>query len=184
MKLCVYCGSSIGNSRIYQDAARQLANAMVQRGIDLVYGGANLGLMKIVADTILSGGGHVTGVIPDLLATERAHPGLSELHVVDSMHARKTKMFELSDAFVALPGGYGTLEEIIEQLTWAQLGIHPHPCGILNINGYYDYFVKFLDTATQQGFIKPDHRHMLTIANTPEDLFAQFEKYKAPKAAK
>ena len=184
MKLCVYCGSSVGNSDVYSQAARQLGEAIVQHRADLVYGGANLGLMKIVADTVIAGGGHVTGVIPDLLARERAHPGLSKLYIVESMHARKTKMFELSDAFVALPGGYGTLEEIAEQLTWAQLGINPHPCGLLNINGYYDHLVRFLNNAVVAGFIKPIHRDMLVFADTPDDLFTQFSQYTAPVATK
>ena len=184
MKLCVYCGSSIGNSNVYTKAARQLANAMIERNIDLVYGGANLGLMKIIADTILEGGGHVTGVIPELLAEERAHSDLSELHVVGSMHERKTKMFELSDAFVALPGGYGTIEEITEQLTWAQLGLHAYPCGMLNVNGYYDQFLQFLDNAAKNGFIAPPHRNMLIVAQTPNDLFEQFGKFVAPKELK
>ncbi|MBN2531185.1 MAG: TIGR00730 family Rossman fold protein [Deltaproteobacteria bacterium] len=184
MKLCVYCGSSSGNMPEYCDAARSFARSMVQRKINLVYGGADLGLMKIIADTVLEGGGHVTGVIPEHQAQERAHRSLSKLHVVNSMHQRKTMMFELSDACVALPGGFGTIEELSEMLTWAQLGLHTHPCGLLNIRGYFDHFIHFIDNAVFEGFIKPAHRNMLLVAESAEELFEKFESYSAPKEPK
>jgi uncharacterized protein (TIGR00730 family) len=184
-RICVYCGSSPGADDTYADAARELAEALVSQNIDLVYGGATNGLMGVIADTVLQLGGKVSGVIPRALQEkEIAHAGLSELHVVDSMHERKSLMAILADGFIALPGGFGTLEEIIEVLTWGQLQFHAKPCGLLNIGGYFDHLLAFLDRAEQSGFVRPWHRKMLLVANTPAALLNQFERYQPPAAEK
>lgn len=163
--VCVYCGSSMGNDPAYADAARELATALVERGLRVVYGGASVGLMGVVADTALAAGGEVVGVIPQVLVDrEVAHPGLTELHTVANMHERKARMAELSDAFIALPGGIGTLEELVEVYTWNYLGIHDKPMGIVNTNGYYDGLTAFLDTAVDAGFLRPNTREQLTVA--------------------
>jgi len=184
-RLCVYCGSSSGASEQYVEAAVELGSLLVAANIGLVYGGATKGLMGTIADAVLNAGGRVTGVIPAALRDkEIAHPGLTELHVVDSMHERKSLMAVLSDGFVAMPGGFGTLEELIEALTWGQLQFHTKPCGLLNINGYFDHLLAFFDNARDSGFLKPMHRDMLLVAGTPADLLNQFERYTAPTAAK
>jgi uncharacterized protein (TIGR00730 family) len=158
-----------------------LGEAIVARGLGLVYGGSHLGNMGILADTVLECGGEVIGVIPEVLQRkETSHQGLTELRVVASMHARKAEMTQLADAFVALPGGLGTLEELLEVLTWAQLGMHGKPCGLLNVRGYYDHLVCLLDTAVSEGFLKQVHRSMLQIDTDPGKLIDSFSTYRAP----
>ncbi|MCS7012555.1 MAG: TIGR00730 family Rossman fold protein [Chloroherpetonaceae bacterium] len=172
--ICVYCGSRTGNSPAHRAAASALGTAIAQHGLRLVYGGGQLGLMGILADAALAQGGEVVGVIPEMLVRrESAHRGLTELIVVDSMHARKAKMVELSDAFIALSGGLGTLDELFEILTWAQLGFHQKPCGILNIDGYYDSLLAFLDHAVSEGFVKPSQRTALLVSSSVSELLAE-----------
>lgn len=167
-RICVFCGSSNGVSEDYGAAAAALGQELAGRGIGLVYGGASVGLMGKVANAVLAAGGEAIGVIPKALVREEVvHTGLTDLRIVDSMHARKAEMEQLSDGFVALPGGFGTLEEFVEMLTWLQLRIHAKPCGLLNVNGYYDHFVRFLDHAVEQGFLKSKHRAGLRLAPTP-----------------
>lgn len=183
--LCVYCGSSSGRVDAYAAAARALARAMVERGIGLVYGGASVGIMGVVADEVLRLGGQAVGVIPEsLMRKELAHAGLSELHVTPSMHARKTLMAELADGFVALPGGIGTFEEIFEVWTWAQLGFHGKPCGLLNAAGYYDGLVTFLDHAASEQFVRADQRRMLVVEADPTALLDRFASYTPPMLPK
>lgn len=180
-RICVYCGSSAGVREQYGDAARELGELLVSANIDLIYGGATKGLMGVIADTVLQSGGRVSGVIPKALQEkEIAHEQLSELHVVDSMHDRKSLMAILSDGFIAMPGGFGTLEEIIEVLTWGQLQFHEKPCGLLNIDGYFDHLLAFFDHATKSGFLQRQHREMLLVADTPAELLKLFEHYEPP----
>jgi hypothetical protein len=170
-RVCVYAGSQPGTRPEYAEAARALAAQLAGRGLGAVYGGGKVGIMGALAEAALEHGIEIVGVIPRQLAErEIAHRGLSELRVVGSMHERKALMAELSVAFVALPGGLGTLEELIEMLTWAQLGLHRKPCGLLNIDGYYDALLAFLDTATHEGFIAPANRSLLRVATDPEAL--------------
>jgi uncharacterized protein (TIGR00730 family) len=184
-RLCVYCGSSSGSQADYTEAAKDLARALVKWNIDLVYGGASVGTMGVLANTVLAEGGHVIGIIPQALVDrEVAHTGLSDLRVVTSMHERKTLMAELSDAFIALPGGLGTLEELFEVLTWAQLGLHQKPCGLLNIRDYYRSLIEFLDHAVAEEFINEAHRAMLLVEEQPGRLLERFERYNAPRVAK
>ena len=158
---------------------------MVERGYGLVYGGGNVGLMTVIADTVLELNGHVTGVIPDsLVSREVAHLGLSDLRIVNSMHERKALMAELSDGFIAMPGGIGTMEEFFEVLSWAQLGIHEKPCGLLNVCGYYDPLIAFLDQAVSEDFIKPKHRALLVVESEPARLLDRFEAIMAGHPAK
>lgn len=179
--LCVYCGSSRGNNEAYGDAARALGTCLAATGIDLVYGGAGVGLMREIADAVLEGGGNVIGVMPRaLLDRELAHPGLTRLEMVADMHARKARMAALAEGFIALPGGMGTLEELCEMLTWAQLGLHAKPCGVLNVAGYFDGLLSFIDHMAAQGFVRPRHHHMLLRAGDAQSLLAAFEHYKAP----
>lgn len=181
----MYCGSSPGTGDRYVAAARAFGNLLVQQEIGLVYGGAKQGIMGAIANTVLQGGGSVTGVIPHALhGKEVAHTGLTELHVVDSMHERKSLMAVLSDGFVAMPGGYGTLEEIIEVITWGQLGFHDKPCGILNVDGYFDHLLAFLDHSEAEGFLRAQHRSMLLVAGTPLGLLEQFSNYMPPSVEK
>ncbi len=183
--LCVYCGSNPGTRASYGRAARDLAREFVARGIHLVYGGANKGIMGMIADTMLEGKGRVTGIMPRaLVEKEVAHPGLTELRVVESMHERKALMADISDGFIALPGGLGTLEELLEVLTWAQLGFHHKPCGLLNVDGFYTHLESFLDHSAEQGFIMSAHRSMLMVANNPATLLDKFSAYTAPKVSK
>jgi uncharacterized protein (TIGR00730 family) len=176
--ICVFTGSRHGTHPEYAEAARQLGRELVERNYGLVYGGGNVGLMKIIADTVLDLGGHVTGVIPDsLVSKEVAHRGLSDLRIVKSMHERKAMMAALSDGFIALPGGIGTLEEFFEVLSWAQLGIHCKPCGLLNTDGYYDRLIEFLDQAVEHDFLKPKHRSLLILANEPPEILSRFEAF-------
>ena len=183
--ICVYCGSSSGKNPAYSQAAAKLAQALCERNIGLVYGGSAVGVMGTIADAVLAAGGEATGVIPKALAIkEVAHESLSELHVVASMHERKALMADLADGFIALPGGWGTLEEIFEILTWAQLGFHDKPCGLLNIEGYYDGLFDFLDNSFEQQFVSELYRPMLMKAHEPLDLLDQFSTYRAPKVRK
>jgi uncharacterized protein (TIGR00730 family) len=183
--VCVYCGSSPGRDPAYAEAARGLGRALAARGLGLVYGGASVGIMGVVADAVLALGGSVTGVIPEALARkEVAHAGLTELVVVPSMHERKMRMAGLADAFVALPGGVGTLEEIFEAWTWAQLGLHGKPCGFLNVAGYYDGLIAFLDHAVAERFVKEPHRAMLVVSGDPGELLDRFAEYRAPSVTK
>jgi len=183
-RICVNCGSSPGFNPSYMGIARELGQVLVDQNLELVYGGANVGLMGEVADAVLESGGVVRGVIPESFADKVSHPGLTELHIVSSMHERKMLMFSLSDAFIALPGGFGTIEELTELLTWAQLGLHSKPCGLININGYYDLLLSFLDHAVLNGFIKAEHRKMLLVSENPEDFLDQAVLYKAPTLEK
>ncbi|CTQ42896.1 MULTISPECIES: TIGR00730 family Rossman fold protein [Stappiaceae] len=183
--ICVFCGSSYGALEAYADIARETGRAIAEQGYTLVYGGAKVGLMGTVADAALAAGGKVIGVLPrSLQDKEIGHEGLSELHLVDSMHERKAMMADLSDAFIALPGGVGTLEEIFEVWTWGQLGYHKKPCGFLNAEGYYDHLIAFLDHQTEQGFTKQVMRDMAQIASSPLDMIRQFENYTPPSAPK
>jgi hypothetical protein len=170
-RICVFCGASPGNDPRHAEAARALGRAIAARGLELVYGGGSVGLMGTVADAALAAGARVTGVIPEVLQIrELAHRGLSDLRVVGSMHERKALMAELSDGFVALPGGMGTLEELSEVLTWAQLGLHARPVGLLDVGGYYRPLVAFFDQAVSSGFLRPAHRAILQEAEAPERL--------------
>jgi uncharacterized protein (TIGR00730 family) len=171
--VCVYCGSSFGTDPAYLEATQTLARTFAQQGIRVVYGGASNGLMGALADATIQAGGEVVGVIPQqLVDREVAHQGLTELHVVATMHERKALMAQLSDAFVALPGGIGTLEELIEIFTWSQLGLHSKPLGVLNVNGYYDRLGAFLDHAVEQGFQPAQQRAKLVMAADPDALLA------------
>lgn len=176
--ICVFCGSSFGTRPAYRQAAQAMGDAIAQHGLTLVYGGGNVGLMGTVADAVLAAGGNVIGVIPEFLASkEIAHTGLTKLHVVNSMHDRKALMAELSDAFVALPGGYGTLEEFCEVLTWAQLGLHQKPHGLLNVAGYYDSLLTLFDHAVREQFLKPALRNLVLEASEPERLLTLLAEY-------
>jgi uncharacterized protein (TIGR00730 family) len=184
-RVCVYCGSNIGRQPAYAQAAKDLAHALVKRRIDLVYGGASVGIMGVLANTVLAAGGHVIGIMPQtLLDREVAHTGLSELRVVTSMHERKTLMAELSDGFIALPGGLGTLEEMFEILTWGQLGLHQKPCGLLNSCDYYRSLIDFLDHAVAEQLLNKVYRAMLLVEEQPERLLERFEGYQAPAVAR
>jgi uncharacterized protein (TIGR00730 family) len=177
-RVCVFAGSSAGVRSEYLEAADQLGRALAMRGVGLVYGGARVGLMGAVADAVLAGVGHVTGVIPRaLIEKEVAHTGLSDLRIVDSMHERKALMADLSDAFVALPGGLGTLDELFEIHTWAQLGMHSKPIGILNVDGYFDGLMSFLEHAVSERFVRADHRAMLIVEDEPAALLERLERF-------
>jgi uncharacterized protein (TIGR00730 family) len=184
-RICVYCGSSAGRRPAYAQAAGELGRRLASRGIGLVYGGAGIGVMGAIADAVLDAGGEAIGVIPEALAVkEVAHHGLTEQHVVHSMHERKALMAHLSDGFVALPGGWGTFEEIFEALTWAQLGFHDKPCGLLNVQGYFDHLFTFLEHAIEEQFVKPVYREMLLMEGSAERLLDRFEEYRAPRVRK
>lgn len=178
----VYCGSSAGVRPDYAAAAQALGTLLADEGIELVYGGGRVGLMGVVADAALAAGGTVTGVIPHALqAREVGHAGLTTLHVVATMHERKALMASLSDAFVALPGGLGTLEELAEVLTWAQLGVHRKPCGLLDVAGYYAPLTAFFDHAAAEGFVRPEHRALLVVEREPEALLARLRDWTPPE---
>ncbi len=180
--ICVFCGSNVGNSPIYAEAARASARAIAARGLRIVYGGGNVGLMGVFAEAALAAGAEVTGIIPHALhEREVGHRGLADLRVVNSMHERKALMAELADAFIALPGGLGTFEEVFEMLTWVQLGIHRKPCGILNVAGFYDSMIAFLDHAVAAGFLKPEHRGILIVEREPQALLEQLEAHQLPE---
>lgn len=183
--LCVFCGSSSGDRPVFAGTARALGTTLARRGIRLVYGGGNVGLMGVVADASLAAGGEAVGVIPEaLFAKEVAHGGLTQLHRVHSMHERKTLMYDLSDGFIALPGGLGTLEEIFEVLTWGQLGLHQKPCGFLNVEGYFDPLLAFLDDAVRRRFVKEKHRALVMTSPDVDGLLEQFERFHAPRLDK
>ena len=184
-RLCVFCGSSFGVNPAYVKAAIDLGNAIAKRNICLVYGGARVGLMGEIASTVIRAKGEVIGVIPkDLVEKEVAHSNLSDLRIVGTMHERKSLMAELSDGFIAMPGGFGTMEEIFEAITWAQLSFHDKPCGFLNIKGYYNDLIKFLDHSVEENFIVTEHRAMIIIDDDPESLLDKFLNYEPPKIDK
>lgn len=179
--LCVYCGSSLGAAPVYADAARAMGRTLAERGVRLVYGGGQVGLMGLLADACLDAGGQVTGIIPDFLhLKEIAHPRVADMRIVSSMHERKLMMADESHAFIALPGGLGTLEELFEVWTWSQLGRHRKPVGLLNAGGYYDQLLGFLDHMAAQGFVESRHRAMLKLGDTPAALIDALEAYDFP----
>jgi uncharacterized protein (TIGR00730 family) len=185
VRVCVFCGSSPGQNPAFAVAARALAREIAGRGIDVVYGGGNVGLMGVVADAVLAAGGRVIGVIPHaLVSRELAHSGLTDLHVVGSMHERKALMAELSDGFIALPGGLGTLEEFCEVVTWTQLGVHDKPCGLLNVAGYYDGLLAFLRHALDEQFLRPTHFDIIVSADAPAALLDRMLAWRSPAVAK
>jgi uncharacterized protein (TIGR00730 family) len=181
-RICVFCGSSPGADPRYLEAARDMGRTLAARGLGLVYGGGSVGLMGAVADAALEAGAEVIGVIPQVLRIrELAHRRLTSLRVVGSMHERKALMAELSDGFIALPGGMGTLEELSEVLTWAQLGLHARPCGLLDVAGYYDPLIAFFDRAVEAGFLRREHRRLLVTGATPSSLLEQFQAFIPPE---
>ena len=183
--VCVFSGSSPGGDVAYRAAATDLGHRLAERGIELVYGGASVGLMGAVADAAMEGGGHVIGVIPQsLVDREIAHPAIGDLRVVESMHERKALMADLSDAFVALPGGVGTLEELFEIYTWNQLGLHAKPLGLFNVRGYYDGLARFLDHAVEERFVTPHHRAMLLVSEHLDELIDGLDAWQAPRQPK
>ena len=184
-RICVFCGSSFGLRPAYREAAETVGRLLSQRGIELVYGGGNVGLMGAMADACLDGGGRVIGVIPQaLFDKEVAHHGLTDLRVVSSMHERKALMADLSDAFLALPGGYGTWDELCEVLTWTQLGIQRKACALLNVSGYYDSFLEFADRAVSEGFLKDVNRDLLLSDDDPARLLDRLGSYSVPAVDK
>ena len=177
-RVCVFCGSAAGARPVYAEAARALARCLVSLGAGLVYGGASVGLMGILADEVLRSGGEVTGVIPKFLSDkEIAHRGLTKLYVVDSMHERKALMASLSDGFIAMPGGFGTLDEFCEILTWSQLGLLPKPCGLLNTANYYNPLLAMFDQAQEEGFVRPQHRDKVLQDSDPLSLLAKMREF-------
>lgn len=182
---CVFCGSSPGGRREYRDNAVELGRELAARRIRLIYGGATVGLMGAVANAALEAGGEVVGVIPTALAAKEVmHEGLTELHVVGSMHERKSMMAELSEGFIALPGGMGTFEELLEMLTWVQLGVHRWPCGLLNVDGYYEPLMAMLDRAVEERFLRPEHRSLLLVDREPGGLLDRLADYSAVHVTK
>ena len=181
-RLCVFCGSSHGSNPLYRDAALELGRHLASERIGLVFGGGSVGLMGVVADAVLAAGGDVIGVIPHALAErELAHGGVSDMRVVPDMHARKALMAQLSDAFIALPGGLGTFEELFEVATWSQLGIHRKPVGVLNVAGYYDPLVQMLDRAVGEGFVSAENRRLMVVAQTPTGLLEKMQVRRPPR---
>jgi uncharacterized protein (TIGR00730 family) len=184
-RICVFCGSSHGSRPEYAAAAKELVHALARRGLGLVFGGGGIGLMDVIANAALELGVEIIGVIPEaLVAKELAHGGLSDMRVVHSMHDRKAVMAELSDAFVALPGGYGTLEELFEVLTWSQLGLHRKPSGLLNVAGYFDPLLTFFDHALAEQFLRPKHRAMVLVESDPDGLLDRLAKFQPPQLDK
>ncbi|OIV39686.1 TIGR00730 family Rossman fold protein [Flavobacterium johnsoniae] len=184
-RITVFCASSFGTEKIYEEQATALGKTLAEQNIELVYGGANVGLMGAVADGALNAGGKVIGVLPNFLRSkEIAHLGLTELVLVESMHERKTKMNDLCDGVIALPGGFGTLEELFEMLTWAQLGLHKKPIAILNVNGFYDSLIELLQTMTEKGLLKEVNQKMLLVSDSIDDLLDQMRNYTAPTVGK
>jgi uncharacterized protein (TIGR00730 family) len=184
-RITVFCASSFGTEKIYEEQAILVGKTLAEQDIELVYGGANVGLMGAVADGALNAGGKVIGVLPNFLRSkEIAHLGLTELVLVESMHERKTKMNDLCDGVIALPGGFGTLEELFEMLTWAQLGLHKKPIAILNINGFYDSLIALLQTMTEKGLLKEVNQKMLLVSDSIDDLLHQMQNYTAPTVGK
>lgn len=184
-RLCVFCGSSGGNHPLYRETAARFGELMVQAGIELVYGGGSVGLMGTIADAVLKFNGRVTGVIPQFLATrELLHEGVTDLRITSGMHERKALMAELSDAFVALPGGLGTFEELFEVLTWGQLGLHRKPIGLLNISGYFDPIVQLVDQAISAGFCREEHRQLFLVDDQSERLLLRLRNHQPPAVGK
>lgn len=184
-RLCVFCGSSVGVNPAYAEVATTLGTLLAERRIGLVYGGGNVGLMGVIADAALAAGGEVIGVIPQALADrEVAHHGVTELRIVDSMHTRKAMMADLSDAFLAMPGGVGTFEEFFEAITWTQLGLHRKPCGLLNVAGFYTPLALFIDQAVSDGFIKPVHRAAIVVDDDPARLLDTLTTIEVPDVPK
>ncbi len=180
-RICVFCGSSLGLNQGYAKAARALGRELAGRGLDLVYGGGSVGLMGVLADTVLAEGGRVFGVIPRQLATEElAHRGLTSLKIVSSMHERKACMAEVADAFIALPGGYGTFEELFEAITWSQLGIQRKPVGLLNVARYFDPLVLLIERAIEEGFIIPENRRLVVVSESPRGLLEKLSQHRLP----
>jgi uncharacterized protein (TIGR00730 family) len=181
-RICVFCGSSLGARPAYRQAAQRLGELLAERGIGVVFGGGAIGLMGIVADAALSKGGEVIGVIPEsLVRREIGHRGLTKQYVVETMHQRKALMADLSDAFMALPGGYGTLEELCEAITWSQLGIQQKPCGLLNIEKYWDGLLAVLDHAVDEGFVRPENSQLVLVAQTPERMLERLSEWTPPR---
>lgn len=184
-RICVFCGSNVGNNAAYVSAAQELGRLLVSRGIGLVYGGASVGIMGAVANSMLAEGGEVIGVIPTFLnKKEVGHTALTELHIVESMHQRKALMAELSDGFIALPGGVGTMEEFFEVWTWAQLGLHGKPCALLNVADYYQHLITFINNLVDTGFLKSEQRDIVLVSDDIRDLLTRMENYQAPKVEK
>lgn len=184
-RICVFCGSNPGARQEYGEAARALGEALVARGLGLVYGGAGVGIMGVIADAVMSRGGEAIGVIPEaLVSRELAHPRLSELHVVATMHERKARMVDLADGFIALPGGFGTLDETFEVLTWAQLGMHTKPCGLLDVAGYFADLFRFLDHTVAEQFVRPEHRELVLLERDPAALLDAMAAYTPPALPK
>ncbi|HUF27960.1 MAG TPA: TIGR00730 family Rossman fold protein [Gemmatimonadaceae bacterium] len=184
-RVCVFAGSSIGVQPEYRGSAEALGRVLAARRIGLVYGGARVGLMGAVADAVLASRGQVTGVIPEaLVLKEVAHTGLSELRIVRSMHERKAVMADIADAFIALPGGWGTLDEFFEILTWGQLGLHQKPCGLLNARGYFDGLLSFVGHSIAEGFVRPEYRSMISVTDSPDELIDLLSSYESPVVEK
>ena len=184
-RICVFCGSNSGIKPVYRDAALVLGKLLAARGIELVYGGGNVGLMGVLADAALESGGRVIGVIPEsLMAKEVGHAGLTELRIVKSMHERKALMADLSDGFIAMPGGFGTFEEFCEIVTWSQLGIHAKPCGLLNVEGYYDPLLQLFDYAVREGFLREENRRLVLEDRDPQRLLEEMARFRAPAVGK
>ncbi len=183
--VCVFCGSGKGERGSYAEAARLLWQTLARRGLRVVFGGGQVGLMGVLADAVLDAGGEAVGVMPKaLLEKEIGHQSLTELHVVSTMHERKALMADLSDAFIALPGGYGTFEELLEVLTWAQLSLHEKPCGLLNVEGFYEALLSLFDHAFEEGFVRGDHRALALTAEDPERLLDLMQSHTPPSTEK
>jgi uncharacterized protein (TIGR00730 family) len=184
-RLCVFAGSNPGARAEYRAASRELGRVLAARGVGLVYGGARVGLMGVMADAVLAAGGSVTGVMPAaLVAKEVAHNGLTDLRVVSSMHERKALMSDLADGFIALPGGWGTWEEFFEVLTWGQLGLHQKPCGLLNVDGYFDRLLSFVEHSIDEGFVRREYQTMISVSESPAALLDTFASYRPPAVEK
>lgn len=189
-RICVFCGSSSGTRPVYRSAAQALGRSLAEQGLELVYGGGNVGLMGTVADACLAAGGQVIGIIPQALMGKEVagrhleHRQLTRLEVVDSMHTRKARMAELADGFIALPGGFGTFEEFCEIITWGQLGFHTKPCGLLNVEGYYDALLGLFDHAVAEGFLRQENRQLVLTAQEPDALLAAMGRYEAEPVTK
>lgn len=181
-RICVFCGSSFGSRPAYKQAAERLGKTLAHRGLGLVYGGGGVGLMGAIADAALAAGGEVIGVIPDSLQRrEVGHSGLTKLHVVESMHERKALMADLADAFIALPGGFGTMEEFCEIVTWSQLGIQQKPCGLLNIEGYWNHLLAMLDYSVDEGFVRPENSELILVAKNPDSMLERLMEWEPPR---
>lgn len=185
-KICVYCGSSSGNNQVYLEGAKALGKELAVQNIELVYGGANVGLMGTIADAVLENDGKVTGVMPRTILDKReiAHKGLTELIAVNSMHERKKIMADLSDGFIAMPGGFGTLDEVFEILTWLQIGVHTKPVGFLNINNYYNKLMDFVSHTVNEGFVRKTHEEMIYLKSNPRDLINSMKSFDGQNVSK